>query len=217
MSSPQLPPTSVAAALAGLAADVRADKDDAGMIGAAIGELFARLLTCLARLMARVEAGTLPQSQPRDTTVAIGTPAAPGLLTGLFGWLGGLLPVGGSVAVGFGGGGGGLKPTLRDFGGDAAPPCPRPTRTLGASPGVPVLRHSGIPADGVDGPPPVHMWGVVCHGAATSTSTAGPLFKIGLFRTLLGMSISLLYRNVLAYPGAPVSTARSAASGITAA
>ena len=101
MSSPPLPSTPLAGRLVWLAAEVRAEKDEAGMIAAALAELFARLLTCLAGFAARLAAGTLPRSEPRVVTGC--TPAVasvpPGLLPRVFGWLGGLLPTGEAIAL----------------------------------------------------------------------------------------------------------------------
>jgi len=101
MSTPPLPSAPLAARLAWLAAEVRAEKDEAGMIAAAIAELFARLITGLAGLAARLKAGALPQMRPWDThslaTPAV-APVVPGLLPRVFGWLGGLLPLGGAMA-----------------------------------------------------------------------------------------------------------------------
>lgn len=94
MSLPPLPSAPLAARLAWLAGEVRAEKDDVGMIVAVFIEAFARLLTRLAGFAARIEAGTPPQPGPRTATTSIsdGASVAPGLLTRVFGWLDGLLP-----------------------------------------------------------------------------------------------------------------------------
>ena len=99
MSSLPLPSAPLAARLGWLAAEARAEKAEAGLIAAALIEVFARLLTCLARLTSRLEAGTLPEPRATLPSAARALGAAPGLLPRVFGWLGGLLPIGGAIAL----------------------------------------------------------------------------------------------------------------------
>ena len=71
------------------------------MIAALFIEVFARLLGRLAGFAARVQAGAVPLPAPRAAGVPrlVAAPAAPGLPSRVFGWLGGLLPMGRTVAL----------------------------------------------------------------------------------------------------------------------
>jgi|GEM_PF-6841808 len=106
MSPPPLPAAPLAARLAWLAGEVRAEKDDAGMIVAAFIEMFARLLGRLAGFVGRIEAGRLQLAQapvapvrPAAVLAPSAGPVARGLLPRVFGWLGGMLPIGGRVVL----------------------------------------------------------------------------------------------------------------------
>jgi len=88
-----------------MAAEARADKDEVGMIRAALIEVFARLLTGLARLVAGIELHTPLQPEPiaipsRSITASEAAPVAPALVARVPGCYGGARrPKNGPVAV----------------------------------------------------------------------------------------------------------------------
>jgi len=82
-----------------MAAEARADKDEAGMIAAALIEVFARLLTALAGLAARIAAGHPPRPELRAITAPATAPVVAGLLPRVRGWLGGRKKQAGPIAL----------------------------------------------------------------------------------------------------------------------
>ena len=214
MSSPPLPSTPFADRFAWLAGEVRAEKDDAGMIVALFIELFARLLGRLAGIAARIEAGTLPRPEPRDipaldAAACAAAPVAPGLLPRVFGWLGGLLPTGGPVArarhspnVGVGVRGLPCILPLRE----GLSPFSQPIRSVSCGQSSP----SVVYAEPL--PRPLPQWEGRRRGAANDAcvpwalpvawrrlpaSTAGPSVQHGDFRSSPAMPTLLRLRNVL--------------------
>jgi len=193
MSSPPLPSAPLADRLAWLAAEARADKDEAGMIAAALIEVFARLLTCLAGLVARREVGTLEQPPLRAISAPSGA-AAPVVLpledpsylpASLAGGMPTTRPQVTFVPPSPGARGRGrISPARRSIGTTSRrrTPSPVPSRK-GTGEDCPIATQCSVAA----------TW------RRLPVSTAGPTFQYTGLHAIRRTSVLLRYRNVILY------------------